>query len=510
MFRPFMNKSGLSGWKWFFVVAIILVLYGIINNNLETQRIPEDRITGQAVINSSNTLGAGKSSGEPKTELKQQRIEVLQEELYPKNTNQLENQTPEPQEKVCVPDTLSCNGNYLKKCKYDGSGWVNYYTYCSAGCVEGKCKPTCTSGYTEEKRCSGNSLEFKYQYSNCSYDWVHWENCEYGCRISGECNQQPLSSITETQCTDSDGGKNYYIKGHITHTDGTKEYDECSTGAYIDYVLEHYCTTSGTGTLNYKCPYGCSDGSCNLEFQKTTITVLYVSDGDTIRLSSGEDVRLIGLNAPELGQSCSTEATNKLKTLVLGKEVILEHDVDNKDQYGRLLGYVYVGNTFVNLEMVRLGFAHKYEYGQNTKYSSQFEQAENEAKQNNGCLWQSSEENYIQDQCIYIYSFHYDAAGDDNYNLNDEYVIFGNRCSYSVDLSGWTVKDETASHLYTFPTFTFQLGAYITLYTGIGAGTSSSLYFGRSSGNYAAIWNNEGDTLYLRDDEGSLVLAESY
>jgi micrococcal nuclease len=322
--------------------------------------------------------------------------------------------------------------------------------------------------------------------------------------------QDTIPQTPIVKCTDSDNGKDYYTKGYITHGDGTKEYDECSTGAYEDYVWEHYCTTSGTGTLNYKCLYGCSDGACNTEPEITAVIVSYVSDGDTFKLSTGETIRLIGLNTPEIGQKCSSEATNKLKELVLGKEITLKQDVDNKDQYGRLLRYIYVGNTFINLEMVKLGFAHKYEYGSNTKYSSQFEQAENEAKQNEGCLWLSEEINYIQNQCIYITNFHFNAAGDDNYNLNDEYVTLGNRCSYSIDMASWTIKDETASHLYTIPSFTFQAGSTFTLFTGTGTNTNSALYLGRTSGNYAAIWNNNGDTLFLRDSSGNLVLSQSY
>ena len=240
------------------------------------------------------------------------------------------------------------------------------------------------------------------------------------------------------------------------------------------------------------------------------LKVSSVLDGDTIKLSNGENVRLIGLNAPESGQSCSSEATDKLKGFVLGKEVILEQDVDDKDQYGRLLRYVYVNGTFVNLEIVRLGLAHKYEYGSNTKYSSQFEQAENEAKENEGCLWKSEEVNYIQDKCIQITNFHFNAAGDDNYNLNDEYVTLENKCSYSIGMDSWTIKDETASHIYTIPTFTFQSGVTFTLYTGTGTNTNSALYWGRTSGDYAAIWNNGGDTLFLRDSDGNLVLTKSY
>ncbi len=162
------------------------------------------------------------------------------------------------------------------------------------------------------------------------------------------------------------------------------------------------------------------------------------------------------------------------------------------------------------MTIVRLGLAHKYEYGSNTKYSTQFEQAENEAKQNEGCLWKSSQKDYIVDQCIYITKFHFNAAGNDNYNLNDEYVTFRNKCSYSIDMTGWTIKDNTASHIYTIPSFTFQTGATFTLYTGTGTNTNSALYWGRTSGNYAAIWNNNGDTLFLRDLSGNLVLTQSY
>lgn len=111
---------------------------------------------------------------------------------------------------------------------------------------------------------------------------------------------------------------------------------------------------------------------------------------------------------------------------------------------------------------------------------------------------------------IYITNFHFNAAGDDNYNLNNEYVTFGNKCSYSIDMTSWTIKDETASHLYAIPPFTFQAGSTFTLFTGTGTNTNSALYWGRTSGNYAAIWNNNGDTLFLRDSSGNLVLSQSY
>ncbi len=253
---------------------------------------------------------------------------------------------------------------------------------------------------------------------------------------------------------------------------------------------------------------GCIEDNPKPETEE--IIVSKVIDGDTVKLSNGDIVRLIGINTPEFGRPCYTEAKNKLTELVSGKQVILEQDVNDKDQYGRLLRYIYVEDLFVNLEMVRLGLAHKYNYGSNTKYSIQFEQAENEAKQIEGCLWKSEEIDYIQDRCIEITNFHFDADGNDNYNLNDEYVIFKNSCSYSINLSGWTIKDETSSHLYTLPSFIFRAESSFTLYTGIGTDTNSSLYWGRTAGNYASIWNNKGDTLFLRDSTGNLVLSQTY
>lgn len=288
-------------------------------------------------------------------------------------------------------------------------------------------------------------------------------------------------------------------------------YDDIYDDMYKCEYEPEYNYITDTVEMVLKCPTLPPEYEEDIvDLESETYKVTKVIDGDTIELSTGETVRLIGLNAPELGQSCSSEAKDMLKELVLEKEVTLEKDVDDKDQYGRLLRYVFVDGHHVNYGMVYLGFAHKYEYGLNKKYSSNFEDAENEAKQNGGCLWKSEEVNYIQDKCIYITNFHFNAGGNDNYNLNDEYVIIGNKCSYSIDMTSWTIKDETASHIYTIPSFTFQSSSTFTLFTGIGTNTDSALYWGRTSGDYAAIWNNGGDTLFLRDSNGNLVLSQSY
>ena len=99
-----------------------------------------------------------------------------------------------------------------------------------------------------------------------------------------------------------------------------------------------------------------------------------------------------------------------------------------------------------------------------------------------------------------------DAEGRDGDNLNDEYVVFENTGSETLDLSGWTVADD-ADHTYTIPDgFTLGPDETVTLYTGSGTATDSELYWGSGS----PIWNNDGDTVIVTTDEGDRVLEESY
>jgi competence protein ComEC len=99
-----------------------------------------------------------------------------------------------------------------------------------------------------------------------------------------------------------------------------------------------------------------------------------------------------------------------------------------------------------------------------------------------------------------------DAAGDDRENLNDEYVVFRNTGSETLDLSGWTVSDE-AGQTYTIPSGT-TLGPdkTITLHTGSGTDSETDLYWGSGS----PIWNNGGDTVRVTNSQGEVVLTEAY
>jgi len=124
-----------------------------------------------------------------------------------------------------------------------------------------------------------------------------------------------------------------------------------------------------------------------------TYLVTRVIDGDTIEIEGGERIRYIGIDTPETVdprkpvQCFGVEASNKNKELVEGKRVRLEKDITDKDKYNRLLRYVWVGDTFINLELVKQGFAYSYSYPPDIKYQDQFVKAQQEAREAKRGLW---------------------------------------------------------------------------------------------------------------------------
>lgn len=117
------------------------------------------------------------------------------------------------------------------------------------------------------------------------------------------------------------------------------------------------------------------------------ILVKRVIDGDTIEFEDGTRVRYIGMDTPEAGDCFSQESTEENKKLVEGKKVKLETDVQKLDKYGRLLAYVFVGETFVNEELVRRGVAQVLTYPPDVKYTEKLVAAQKEAREKKLGLW---------------------------------------------------------------------------------------------------------------------------
>jgi micrococcal nuclease len=128
-------------------------------------------------------------------------------------------------------------------------------------------------------------------------------------------------------------------------------------------------------------------------------TVLSITDGDTIRVDRGhgsEPVRYIGMNTPEVGDAGGAEATAENAGIVEGMEVVLERDVRDTDDFGRLLRYVWIdsggGWTFVNLELVRRGFAQAATYPPDVRFADVFLTAEQAARTAEIGLWAATPE----------------------------------------------------------------------------------------------------------------------
>jgi micrococcal nuclease len=118
-----------------------------------------------------------------------------------------------------------------------------------------------------------------------------------------------------------------------------------------------------------------------------TVAVVRVIDGDTIVIDGGDHVRYIGIDSPETDEFYYSEASQLNTDLVAGKKVRLESDVTDKDKYGRLLRYVYVGDIFVNAEMVRQGCAWSTAYPPDVKYQVYLEAMEKEARESERGFW---------------------------------------------------------------------------------------------------------------------------
>jgi micrococcal nuclease len=126
--------------------------------------------------------------------------------------------------------------------------------------------------------------------------------------------------------------------------------------------------------------------------------VVRVVDGDTIHVRVAdrvEKVRYIGVNTPEIhhpqkGEEPGGRAALEVnRTLVNGRRVRLETDVQARDRYGRLLAYVWVGEVMVNAELVRRGYAQVMTIPPNVRHQALFLKLQRDARAAERGLWRS-------------------------------------------------------------------------------------------------------------------------
>jgi endonuclease YncB( thermonuclease family) len=221
---------------------------------------------------------------------------------------------------------------------------------------------------------------------------------------------------------------------------------------------------------------------------KETFLVSRVIDGDTVELSNGEKVRLIGINAPEIGDFLGEEAKNFLARLVEGKVVHLETDYIERDIYGRKLAFLFLDGVNINVEILKNGLAHTFDLGKVSKYVNDLKEAESYARTNQIGIWKKS-----NITCIKLIDLKI---------VGKEKVVIKNGCNFSIQLKNWILEDESHNK-FKFPSYIFKPNEIIEIYS-----TNKTAKF--SFKKEFPIWNKEGDSLFLRDSQGLLVLFYRY
>ncbi len=258
-----------------------------------------------------------------------------------------------------------------------------------------------------------------------------------------------------------------------------------------------------------------SGPSASTEGFDLATTAFEVIDGDTFDLFTEDGaaarVRLIGVDTPERGECFHDEARAELRRLLDAGPVTTEVDVSDVDQFGRSLRYVFVDGTLVKEQLVRDGFAIARRYPPDTGYAERLEAAQDDASSAERGLW-------APDACgqrmagassaIVVVAVEADAPGDDAANLNGEWVEIANQGTIDLELTGWTVRDESSSHRYAFPDgFTLAAGTSVRILSGCGEDSTGQLHWCERG---SAVWNNNGDTAFVRDPAGNIVSSLDY
>jgi endonuclease YncB( thermonuclease family) len=223
-------------------------------------------------------------------------------------------------------------------------------------------------------------------------------------------------------------------------------------------------------------------------YQRGTVT--QVIDGDTIDvlLEDGNiySVRYIGIDAPEIDLPYSAEASQANSDLVLQKDVILIKDKSELDQYNRLLRYVIVDHVFINLELVRTGFAKAENYPPDIACSETFTSAESAARTGFAGIWTATQTPESSAPQVIVLAV----------NKREEWVDIKNVGESDVDLAGWNLVSERG-HQECPLSGKLGVGEILRIWAGTTQGA------GFSCGYASPIWNNsESDPAVLYNAQG--------
>ena len=197
--------------------------------------------------------------------------------------------------------------------------------------------------------------------------------------------------------------------------------------------------------------------------EKQEVFVFRVIDGDTIELENAMKARLKGVNTPEKKMLYWEEARDFLVQEIENKKV--EIVSFGGDKYNRLLVYVFINEKNINAKILENGFGHVYYYDEDG-YSEELRSAEEFARLSKRGIWRESD----NIGCVKLIKLEHD---------DPESLVLENSCSKNIEV---LIKDD-ATHIYRE---TLKAESSFTLET-------------------SHIWNTDGDSVFVWDDEGLLV-----
>lgn len=218
--------------------------------------------------------------------------------------------------------------------------------------------------------------------------------------------------------------------------------------------------------------------------------VTSVTDGDTIKIGN-QTIRLLGINTPEKGEPYYLEAKEYLSSLILGKEIQLKFGNEKYDKYGRILAYIYLNKTLINLKLIEQGLANPYFFDKSDPNYNSFMQEWGKCilKNKNLC---SSSGSYCRN-CILLNSF----------SQEKQFLELRNICNYSCNLTSWKIHSQ-GRRKFNFPKISLEPNKSLYIIVGDKENEPNILYFKETN-----VFSKT-DSIYLRDEFGKLIWYVNY
>ncbi|MEL6343365.1 MAG: thermonuclease family protein [Myxococcota bacterium] len=235
----------------------------------------------------------------------------------------------------------------------------------------------------------------------------------------------------------------------------------------------------------------------------TSARVVDVYDGDTFTLSNGDRVRLRGINTPEMKppEPYALQAKAAASRMILNKTVTLHYSEPARDGYGRLLASIEVEGQDLATELIRQGYGHIFIIPPEQLDAAPMVAAQAEARAERRGIWKTR--SYSGQ--MHITSFHPNAPGRDQDNLNGEYMRICNVSTEPLDFSGWMLKNR-AKDEYTMPALTIPVGHTVMVFSGPGNHQDDpSLQLQVYLNNETPVWDNASEKAILYDTAGEKI-----